>query len=154
MSELYVGHGVRIKLHFALRLADGDVVDSTFGGAPGVFEFGDGTLPVGFEELIRGMRVGERHTFNVLPEHGFGMQNPQNLQTFSKDHFSHVEQLEPGMVMSFADAAKAELPGVIKEVRDTEVVVDFNHPLAGRELEFEVEIIELSSADSEDTHGH
>ena len=154
MSELYVGHGVRIKLNFELRLASGDVVDSTFGSAPGVFEFGDGTLPAGFEELIRGMRAGERNTFSVLPEQGFGMQNPQNLQTFDKEHFAHVEDLETGMVISFADAAKAELPGVIAEITDTVIVVDFNHPLAGRDLEFEVEIIELSAIGNEESHGH
>jgi len=154
MSELYVGHGVRIKLNFELRLVSGEVVDSTFESAPGIFEFGDGTLPAGFEELIRGMRAGERNTYHVLPEQGFGMQNPQNLQTFSKEHFAHVDALETGTVMSFADAAKAELPGVIAEITDTEVIVDFNHPLAGRDLEFEVEIIELSVTGSENPHGH
>ncbi|OZG71471.1 peptidylprolyl isomerase [Hahella sp. CCB-MM4] len=149
MTKLYVGHGVKITLNFELRLDSGEVVDSTFDKAPGTFEFGDGTLPAGFEELMRGMASGERKIFQVKPEQGFGMQNPQNLQTFRREDFSHLDTLEPGMVMSFADAAKAELPGVVAKVSDDEVIVDFNHPLAGRHLEFEVEIIELSEMDGE-----
>ncbi|WP_020410265.1 FKBP-type peptidyl-prolyl cis-trans isomerase [Hahella ganghwensis] len=154
MTELYVGHGVKITLNFELRLESGEVVDSTFNKAPGSFEFGDGTLPAGFEELMRGMGVGERKVFEVKPEHGFGMVNPQNVQTFRRDDFAHLDSLEPGMVMSFADAAKAELPGVIAKVSEDEVVVDFNHPLAGHQLAFEVEIIALSEVGAEESHGH
>lgn len=149
MTELFVGHGVQITLHFELRLEDGEVVDSTFGGKPGRFTFGEGTLPSGIEGLIQGMKAGERQSLPVKPEHGFGMPNPQNIQRFKREDFATVENLQTGLVMSFADAAKAELPGVIREVTEDEVVVDFNHPLAGRTLELDVEIIKLEAVDTE-----
>lgn len=144
MSELYVGEGAKVTLHFELRLKTGEVVDSTFNSKPGVFSYGDGTLPKGFEELIHGMQIGERKSFDVLPENAFGMPNPNNVQTFKRSDFQDQESLKEGVVMSFADAAKSELPGVIKEVSEDKVIVDFNHPLAGHHLDFEVEILALS----------
>jgi FKBP-type peptidyl-prolyl cis-trans isomerase SlpA len=144
MTELFAGQGVKVTLHFELRLASGEVVDSTFGASPGTFEFGDETLPPGIQELIRGMCAGERKVFDVKPEQGFGMPNPNNLQRFSKRDFADADELQIGMVMSFADAAKAELAGVIKNIEGDEVEVDFNHPLAGRNLTFDVEIVELA----------
>lgn len=150
MSAEYAGHGTRVTLHFALRLDSGEEVDSTFGGEPGVFEFGDGTLPQGFESCIQGMQVGERQIFEVPPEKAFGQPNPNNLQTFSLKDFSNAEDLEPGMVFSFADASQSELPGVVHSVTEEEVTVDFNHPLSGRHLLFEVEILGLEACSRED----
>ncbi|ABC32583.1 FKBP-type peptidyl-prolyl cis-trans isomerases 2 [Hahella chejuensis KCTC 2396] len=149
MTEMFVGAGTLITLHFELRLGSGEVVDSTFSGQPGEFEYGDGVLPAGFEELLRGMRAGERKTFSVLPEKGFGMPNPNNVQEFPLDSFPDKEGLEVGVVMSFADAAKAELPGVIKQIENDMVTVDFNHPLAGHTLDFEVEILAVKEAQTD-----
>lgn len=152
-SEAFVGHGSRVRLHFELRLASGEVVDTTFGGNAGALVFGDGTLPSGFETLIRGMKQGERKVFTVAPEAAFGMPNPMNVQTFSRKDFAREVDLVPGMVFSFSDAARAELPGVIQSVSDDEVVVDFNHPLSGHHLEFEVEILDVEAAE-ESQHGN
>ena len=143
MTELFVGHGAEISLHFKLSLEDGSVLDSTFDNSPGVFSFGDGTLPSGIESLIQGMKAGERKHFTVPPEKGFGMPNPNNVQSFARDQFPNIDDLEIGMVISFADANKAELPGVISLIEENQVEVDFNHPLAGRTLGFEVEIISI-----------
>ncbi|WLQ14053.1 FKBP-type peptidyl-prolyl cis-trans isomerase [Hahella aquimaris] len=153
MTEMFVGAGTLITLHFELRLESGEVVDSTFSGKPGEFEYGDGALPAGFEELLRGMRAGERKSFSVLPEKGFGMPNPNNVQEFPLDSFPDKESLEVGMVMSFADAAKAELPGVIKQIESGMVTVDFNHPLAGHTLDFEVEILAVKEAQTDKQEG-
>ena len=131
-------------MHFTLKLEDGDVVDSTYGKSPAIFEFGDGNLPAGFESCIQGMKVGEKETFTVTPEHAFGMPNPNNLQEFKRDQFSQDVQLEEGMIISFADARNTELPGVVKEIHPDRVVVDFNHPLAGRVLVFEAEILDVT----------
>ncbi|MBK8970576.1 MAG: FKBP-type peptidyl-prolyl cis-trans isomerase [Hahellaceae bacterium] len=149
MASDYVGHGSKVTLHFALRLEDGEVVDSTFDKQPGELEFGDGTLPGGFESLIQGMKAGERKVFDVAPENGFGMPNPTNVQRFRRNDFPQDLDLLPGMVFSFADAQNAELPGIIKTVAEDEVIVDFNHPLSGHHLQFEVEILEVSSVEAE-----
>ncbi len=143
MIPEYVGHGTRVTLHFALRLDDGNVVDSTFDRQPGELAFGDGTLPSGFESFIQGLRAGERKTFAVPPEKGFGMPNPGNVQHFRRQDFPEGLDLLEGMVFSFADAANAELPGIIQAVTEDTVIVDFNHPLSGRHLEFEVEILRI-----------
>ena len=71
----------------------------------------------------------------------FGDYNDDNVQHFTRDTFAQYDTLEPGMVLSFADASGGELPGVISKEEDGWVYVDFNHPLAGRDLTFEVEII-------------
>jgi FKBP-type peptidyl-prolyl cis-trans isomerase SlpA len=88
--------------------------------------------------------VGEHQTFTVTPENGFGQHNPANLQTLKRHQFGSDMVLEQGLVVSFSDAANTELPGVVKTIDGDDVVMDFNHPLAGVELKFEVEILAVS----------
>lgn len=145
-DAMQVGPGSRVTLHFRLSLEDGSVVDSTFDRSPPSFTVGDGQLLDGFERKLHGMTAGQSGRFSVLPEEGFGQANPNNLQTFSRDDFAVDIELREGLVISFADASKAELPGVVKSVGDQEVVVDFNHPLAGRTILFEVDILAVEPA--------
>lgn len=145
MSEYRIDEGMEVTLHFTLKLEDGTVVDSTRDNTPATFQVGDGNLPPGFERPLKGMTDGESGSFEIAPEHGFGQHNPQNLQLLSRDDFTEIEP-EVGTVMSFADPAGGELPGVIVSVGERQVEVDFNHPLAGRTLAFEVEVIEVRPA--------
>jgi FKBP-type peptidyl-prolyl cis-trans isomerase SlpA len=139
----------KISMHFALRIdsvaTDGtrkkEEVDSTFKTKPAEFVLGDGNLLPGFEEFLIGLTVGDHKTFNVPAEKAFGQTNPQNIQEMKRSVFAVDMPLSPGLVVSFADAAKAELPGVIKSIEGDYVMVDFNHPLAGKDLEFEVQIL-------------
>ncbi|MBQ24297.1 peptidylprolyl isomerase [Alcanivorax sp.] len=142
MTELLrAGPETRITLHFAVRLMDGTDLDSTFDGEPASFVWGDESLLPGFENAIRGLKAGDRRSVFLEAAKAFGEYNEQNVQHFTRDTFAEHDSLEPGMVLSFADAAGAELPGVISKADDEWVMVDFNHPLAGRDLTFEVEII-------------
>lgn len=142
MSEYRIDEGMEVTLHFTLKLEDGSVVDSTRDKQPATFQFGDGNLPPGFESPIKGLTEGETGTYTIPPEHAFGQHNPQNVQRIPRESFEGPE-LEEGLVMSFSDAAGGELPGVIASMDDKHVDVDFNHPLAGRTLTFEVEILEV-----------
>lgn len=90
-----------------------------------------------------GMTAGDRNSFEVPPEKAFGQHNPSNVQTFKRSEFSADMVLEKGVMISFADARQSELPGVVSRVEGDQVEVDFNHPLAGRTLTFEVEIIDV-----------
>ncbi len=144
MSELTVGEGTEVTLHFALKLADGVVIDSTFEGEPATFEVGDGNLLAGFEKVLQGLAAGVKNTFVVGPEEGFGQVNPNNVQEIPRDQFAADMELSEGLMLSFADAQKSELPGVVKSFDDNVVVIDFNHPLAGRDLHFEVEILAVN----------
>lgn len=142
-----IGPGTRVTLHFSVSLADGHTLDSTKGGHPAEFTFGDGSLIGGFETGLEGLKAGDRRSLFLTAEQAFGERNEANLQRFPRTTFKGME-LSPGLVVSFADAAKAELPGVVAEVAEDMVVVDFNHPLAGRDLNFEVEIINVVDAES------
>ncbi len=143
MTLLSIGEGTQVTLHFAIKLKNGDVVDSTFEKEPAQFIVGDGNLLEGFEKALIGLTAGTKQSFIIEPEEGFGQSNPSNIQHFSRDQFTDDIELEEGLMLSFADAQNAELPGVIAAFDDESVTVDFNHPLAGKEIEFEVEIISV-----------
>ncbi|MDR9439822.1 MAG: FKBP-type peptidyl-prolyl cis-trans isomerase [Halomonas sp.] len=140
-----IDEGMEVTLHFTLSLEDGTVVDSTRDKQPATFQVGDGNLPPGFEHPLKGLVSGDTGSFEITPEHAFGQHNPQNIQLLKRDDFEN-EEPEVGMVMSFADAAGGELPGVIKHIEGEQVEVDFNHPLAGRTLTFEVEVLDVKPA--------
>jgi FKBP-type peptidyl-prolyl cis-trans isomerase SlpA len=144
-ATLAVGPGTRVTLHFAVLTLAGEEIDSTFSRKPATFEVGDGNLLPGFEEALFGLHAGESASLSVSPEKGFGMPHPDNIQRLPRRTFAADLALEPGLVVSFADAAKTELPGVVVEFDDAEVVVDFNHPLAGRELRFDVNVIRVEA---------
>ncbi|KUJ79656.1 peptidylprolyl isomerase [Microbulbifer flavimaris] len=144
MSNNVIGEHSRVTLHFSLKLDDGSEVDTTFKGDPASFTVGDGSLLPGFEKALFGLQAGDEAEIEIPPEVGFGQRNPSNIQKVRRDHFSPDLELEPGLVVSF-DNGSGELPGVIREVGDDEVTVDFNHPLAGQTLNFHVKIIEVAS---------
>lgn len=146
MNELPVDKGTRVTLNFALRFTDGEVIDTTFGKQPATLEIGDDNLPENFEAYLIGMKAGETATYDVPPEKAFGQHNPSNVQMFKRSDFSADMVLDPGVMISFADARQQELPGVVEHVEGDQVTIDFNHPLAGRTLVFEVEIIDVEPA--------
>jgi len=133
-----------LTLNFALHHASGETIDSTFDKGAVELTIGDGNLLAGFESCLIGLVVGDHQTFTVAPENGFGQHNPANLQTLKRHQFGPDIVLEQGLVVSFSDAANTELPGVVKTINGDDVVMDFNHPLAGVELKFEVEILAVS----------
>lgn len=142
MSETRIGHDSEVTLHFTVKLPGGEVVDSTSGKSPAMFKVGDGSLLPGFEQSLFGLKAGDQRSFEIEPERGFGPGNPQNVQSVPRGQFNEME-LEPGLLVIFQDAAGGEMPGVVKTVHDTTVDVDFNHPLAGKTITFEVEIISV-----------
>ena len=147
MNDLVISEGTRVTLNFALILEDGSEVDTNFDGAPASFSVGDGSLLPGFERALFGLKSGDQATLEITPEDGFGQPNELNIQTIARDQFDADAGLAAGMVFSFADAAGGEVPGVVREFDDNEVVVDFNHPLAGRTLSFKVAIHNVEVAE-------
>ena len=136
--NLPVSEGTRVFVNFSVSLEDGAEVDSNFGGEPVAFVVGDGNLLPGFERLLFGMSAGQRQIFSVPPEDAFGQPNDNNVQYLPRSQFGDEPELEIGLLFSFADASGAELPGLVVAFDDDEVTVDFNHPLAGRNLLFDV----------------
>lgn len=142
-EQLRAGPDTRVTLHFAVRLMDGTEMDSTFAGQPASFVWGDESLLPGFERALLGLKAGDKRSVYIEAENGFGAYNPDNIQQFREDEFADDMNLQTGVVVSFRDASGAELPGVISLIEDNWVTVDFNHPLAGRDLTFEVEILSV-----------
>lgn len=146
MTEV-IGPGKKVTLHFSIALADGQLIDSTRERPePAEFTVGDGSLLPGFEKAVFGLKAGDRRSVFIDAKRGFGDWNPDNQQVFTRIQFSDMA-LEEGMIISFADKS-GELPGVVKAFDDDTVTVDFNHPLAGRDLVFEVDIIRVMDADA------
>lgn len=145
--NLSVGEGTRVFLNFALTLEDGSEVDSNFGGDAVSFAIGDGSLLPGFERQLLGMQPGERKLFQVPPEDAFGQPNENNVQRIPRDGFDDGIELELGLVCSFADAAGTELPGMVVGFDEKEVTVDFNHPLAGRTILFDVHVHRIEAVE-------
>jgi FKBP-type peptidyl-prolyl cis-trans isomerase SlpA len=147
MTRVTVCEGTRVFLNFSLSLDDGSEVDSNFDRDPVDFTVGDGSLLPGFERLLFGMGAGDRQVFTVTPEAAFGQHNENNIQVMSRDTFDDDVDLEVGLVLSFADAAGAELPGMVLAFDDSEVSIDFNHPLAGRTILFDVLVHRVEPAE-------
>ena len=144
MTDTRIGQNTEVTLHFALHLENGDTVDSTFDKAPATFKVGDGNLLPGFENALFGFKGGDKRTVVVAPENAFGQPNPQNVQIIPRSQFKDME-LSEGLLVIFNDAANTELPGVVKGFDDDQVTIDFNHPLAGKTLTFDVEIKDVQA---------
>lgn len=141
MSGKVIGDNSQVTLHFALKLENGEEVDNIFGAKPATFTMGDGNLLPGFEKPLLGLKAGDHKTFTIYPEQSFGNPNPVNIQKLERKHFSEEDELSVGLMMTFADAAGNETPGMIQSFDEEWVTVDFNHPLSGRTLLFEVHIL-------------
>ncbi|NCF17836.1 MAG: peptidylprolyl isomerase [Haliea sp.] len=142
-----VSEGTRVYLNFSISLEDGSEVDSNFGGDPVDFVIGDGSLLPGFERRIFGMSAGDRQMFTVAPEDAFGQPNDNNVQYLPRGQFDEDVELEIGLVFSFADASGGELPGMVIAYDEDEVTVDFNHPLSGRTILFDVLVHRVEPAE-------
>ena len=139
-----VGPDTRVTLHFSLRLSTGEEVDSTRTSRPATFTVGDGSLLPGFERAMFGLTAGSDEQLRIVAADGFGEPREENLRMIPLGQFGAGVVPEPGLVVSFA-SPEGELPGVVKSVRGDLVVVDFNHPLAGKDLIFDVSILKVES---------
>jgi FKBP-type peptidyl-prolyl cis-trans isomerase SlpA len=146
-EDTRIGAGCQVDLHFSVALENGIELDNTRVRAePVSLVIGDGNLLPGFENALIGLRAGDRRTVHLPPEDAFGAWNPDNVQTFDTVKFAERPQLE--QMIEFEDKSKATLAGVVKSVNDDMTEVDFNHPLAGRNVVFEVEIVRVTPAGS------
>jgi FKBP-type peptidyl-prolyl cis-trans isomerase SlpA len=144
MSGLTVAENTHISLHFSLSLDDGSVVDSNFEKAPAQFVFGDGSLLPAFEQALLGLRAGDKKQVVILAVDAFGRRQEANLKRVAREKFAADIQLVAGLVVSFAAGEGGELPGVIHRLMGDMIEVDFNHPLAGRDIVFAVEIVSVN----------
>ena len=144
-SGAVVGSSSEVVMHFSINLADGSAAESTrVNNKPAKFVMGDGSLTENFERCLLGMTVGEKKTFELRPEDAFGQPNPDNIHYVDLSRFSADAPAEVGAIIAFTQPNGAELPGIVREINGSSVTVDFNHPLAGQDLTFEVEILTVN----------
>ena len=141
--------GSRVTMHFSLKLANGMLVESSFDDQPLSFVVGDGTLDRGLELALIGLRPGDHEVLTLMPGQAFGMRDETAVQLVEKARFPADMRLEPGHIVGFAGPDGEELAGAVLAVHEQQVKVDFNHPLAGREIVFESMIIEVTNSQSE-----
>ena len=151
-AGLKIQMGSRISLHFALLMPSGEEIDTPRRGKPASLTLGDGNLLPGFEEALLGLSAGDDAQLVIPAEQAFGERVEANVRLLAKAlfaEFNSEEPLEPGLVVSF-QAPDGELPGVVKAVYDDTVQVDFNHPLSGSDITFDVSILSVAAPLAED----
>ncbi|MCE0559069.1 FKBP-type peptidyl-prolyl cis-trans isomerase [Motilimonas sp. E26] len=133
-----------VVMHFTIKLSDGSAADSTkVNNKPAKFRMGDGSLTVNFEKCLLGLTEGESKSFELEPEDAFGQPNPDNIYYVERSKFGADAPAEVGAIIAFTQPDGNELPGIVREVTGESVTVDFNHPLAGQSLTFDVDVISI-----------
>ena len=132
-----------VTLHIDIRLKDGSIADSTRTvGRPMEFHMGQEVFSEKFERALLGLKTGDKKKVMLLPEDAFGMPHPANIFRVPKKRFQSVEApLEVGLIILFTEASGVPRPGIVREIHENELTVDFNHPLAGQVVLFDVEIL-------------
>ncbi|TQV86401.1 FKBP-type peptidyl-prolyl cis-trans isomerase [Aliikangiella coralliicola] len=147
-SELceQVTSGCRVLADVTIKLKDGSVADSTkVHGKPSWLILGDGSFSEAFESNLIGAKIDDKLTFELGPADAFGESVPDNIHFMDISQFPQDVKLEKGAIVSFEQPNGNQLPGIIREILGTSVKVDFNHPLAGETVIFELEIKQIAA---------
>ena len=132
-----------VKVHYTGKLADGTIFDSSLHREPLEITLGQGMLIPGFEKGLIDMKVNEKKTVSIQKEEAYGDIQKELFQMVPKEHLPQEIQPEVGMGLISKNADGTERQLLITEVNDDSIVVDANHPLAGKDLIFELELLEI-----------
>jgi peptidylprolyl isomerase len=138
-----VKKGDTVKVHYTGKLATGEQFDSSAGRAPLEFEVGAGMMIPGFDKGVEGMAVGDKKVITVTPAEGYGEWDVQNVFDFPKENVPADMVLEVGQKLTLTNSENQPLQVIVAEVKDDVIMLDANHFLAGKELVFDVEIVEI-----------
>lgn len=139
-----VKNGDTVKVHYRGYFDDETTFDSSEGRDPLEFQVGSGHVIKGFDEGVVGMERGEKKTIHIKANDAYGPSMPENVIEFPKTQFPPDMNPEVGMQLNLRSQDGQNIPVVITEVKDEVVVLDANHPLAGRDLTFDIEVVEIS----------
>jgi FKBP-type peptidyl-prolyl cis-trans isomerase SlpA len=130
--------------HMNIVLEDGSTADSTkASGKPARLNVGDGTLSPAFEAQLADLYEGDKHSFTLEAIDAFGESNPDAIHYMDRSRFPANMDLEAGVIVSFAGPGGSEIPGIVREVAGDSITVDLNHPLAGRKVTFELDVVKV-----------
>ena len=136
--------GREVKVHYKGTFEDGTVFDSSYDRGQAIgFTVGAGMMIPGFDAAVNGMKVGETKTVNITPNEGSGQHNPDGVQTLDKSQFPDDFDFQKGVIIEGVIGDQT-VRGIIQQIDTENVVVDFNHPMAGKDLNFEIELVEVT----------
>lgn len=142
MSDKTIANDSTIMMHITMKLSDGSAADSTkVNNKPAKVVLGDQSISPAFEDELIGLAVGNSKEFTLAAKDAFGESNPDNIHYVDRTKFSETPA-EVGSIVTFTQPG-GEIPGIIREVNDLSVTVDFNHPLAGQDITFAVDVVEI-----------
>ena len=130
-----------LTLHYRLALADDNELVSTFDGKPATLQLGSGELAPVLERCLIDLPAGKRTVFLLEPEQAFGPHNPQLMQRFVRNELPNPGELQEMALIEFKAPNGAAYTGLVRELTHDGALIDFNHPLAGKAIRFEVEVI-------------
>lgn len=140
-GDVVIEEGKKVKMKYVLT-ADGKEMDSTAVKPPLDFVYGEPGLLPALQKNVQGLKAGDHKKFTLTPAEGFGELNPQALVEVPRANFREAK-VEKGMVFTTSGKNGQPMNGIVHEVREDKVVIDFNHPLAGKTVTFDVEILEV-----------
>ena len=138
-----VKNGDVVKVHYTGKLTNGEQFDSSTGRAPLKFTVGSGQMIKGFDDAMPGMSVGEKKTINISPKEGYGEKNEEAIIEFPRQNVPGDMPLEVGMQLELRSEDGMPIPVTIADVKDDIIILDANHSLAGKELVFDIELVEI-----------
>jgi FKBP-type peptidyl-prolyl cis-trans isomerase 2 len=143
-----VKKGDTVKVHYHGKLTNGTTFDSSAGREPLEFEVGSGMVIPGFDEGVTGMSIGDKKTIHIPADQAYGQKEEHMIMEFPRDRFPEDMVPEVGIQLNMSNGSGQNFPVVITEVRETVVVLDANHPLAGEDLVFDLELVAINGASS------
>ncbi len=136
-----------VKVHYTGKLSDGQVFDTSEGKEPIEFVLGQGQLIPGFEQGLIDMKVNEKKTITIAKEEAYGEVNDQLIQEIDRSNLPQDMEPKVGMGLVSKSPEGQEMNLMIVEVKEASVVIDGNHPLAGRDLVFDLEVVEIKDTE-------
>ena len=138
-----VKKGDKVKVHYHGRLTNGETFDSSEGRQPLEFEVGNGSVIKGFDDGVTGMQVGEKRTINIPVDDAYGQKNPEMLIEMPRDRFPADMELEVGLPLMMSNGEGQNFQVLVHEMQDDSIILDANHPLAGQDLIFDLELVDI-----------
>jgi FKBP-type peptidyl-prolyl cis-trans isomerase 2 len=139
-----VQNGDKVKVHYNGKLRSGETFDSSEGREPLEFTVGSGQVIKGFDEGVKGMKVGDKKTVEIDVTDAYGEKQQEMLIEFPKEQFPKDMNPEVGAQLMMSNGAGQSFPVVISEVKEDSVILDANHPLAGQDLIFDIELVDIT----------
>jgi FKBP-type peptidyl-prolyl cis-trans isomerase SlyD len=150
-----IASGSVVGIDYSLHLGDGRVVDASEPGDPLTYLHGEGQIVPGLESALEGLGVGDSKQVVIAPPQGYGDHDPRGVQEVPRGAFPPEFQPEAGMELTAEGPGGEPVPFAVREVKPDSVVIDLNHPLAGKTLHFDVTVREVRTATPEEVeHGH